>query len=68
MTVLEAAESVGVQIDNSCRSGTCGTCKVKLISGTVSMEVEDALEPGEKEQGWILACQAKATVDLAVEA
>lgn len=68
MTVLEAAEAVGVQIENSCRSGTCGTCKVKLISGTVSMEVEDALEPGEKEQGWILACQAKATVDLAVEA
>ncbi len=68
MTVLEAAESVGVAIENSCRSGTCGTCKVRLLGGSVSMEVEDALEPGEKAQGWILACQAKASVDLAVEA
>lgn len=33
LTVLEAAESVGVEIENSCRSGTCGMCKVKLLEG-----------------------------------
>jgi len=32
------------------------------------MEVEEGLDAGEKEQGWILACQAKATGDIAVEA
>ena len=68
MSVLEAAESVGVEIENSCRSGTCGTCKVRLFGGSVTMEVEDALEAGEKAEGWILACQAKASGDLVVEA
>lgn len=68
MTVLEAADSAGVAIENSCRSGTCGACKVRLLKGTVTMAVEDALEPAEKAQGWILACQAQSSADLAVEA
>ncbi len=67
-TVLEAAEHVGVSIDNSCRAGTCGTCKVKLLKGTVTMAVEDALSPEEKSRGIILACQAKSTQNLEVEA
>lgn len=67
-TILEASEDVGVNIDFSCRSGTCGTCKVKLVSGSVTMEVDEGLEPEEKEQGFVLACQAKATADVAVEA
>lgn len=67
-TVLEASEDVGVNIDYSCRVGTCGICKVKLLSGTVTMAVEDALEPAEKSQNIILACQAKATGDVSVDA
>lgn len=67
-TILEAAEHVGVSIDNSCRAGTCGTCKVKLLEGTVTMAVEDGLPPEEKARGIILACQAKSTRNVAVEA
>lgn len=67
-TVLEAAEEAGVEIDNSCRSGTCGSCKVKLLSGSVTMDCEDALEPGDKAQNLILACQAKASGEITVEA
>ncbi|MEZ6080392.1 MAG: FAD-binding oxidoreductase [Pirellulaceae bacterium] len=67
-TVLEASERIGVDIDYSCRVGTCGECRVKLLSGNVSMEVDDGLEPGEKEAGMILACQAKAKEDVSVEA
>ena len=67
-TVLEASEDVGVNIEYSCRVGTCGVCRVKLLSGTVSMEVEDGLEPGDKSNSIILACQAKATGDVAVDA
>ena len=66
--VLDVADQVGVQIDNSCRVGTCGLCRVKLLSGTVTMAVQDGLEPGDKEKSIILACQAKATADVAVEA
>ncbi|QDV83761.1 2Fe-2S iron-sulfur cluster-binding protein [Stieleria magnilauensis] len=67
-TILEASERIGVDIDYSCRVGTCGECRVKLLSGNVSMEVDDGLEPDEKEAGMILACQAKAKEDVSVEA
>ena len=66
-TILEVAEEAGVEIENSCRSGTCGMCKVKLLSGKVSMEVEDSLEEEEKNKGIILACQAKADEDVSIE-
>ena len=67
-TVLEAAEDVGVDIEYSCRIGTCGVCRTKLLSGTVTMEVEDGLEPGDKANNVILACQARTTADLTVDA
>jgi ferredoxin-NADP reductase len=66
--ILDVADEIGVEIDNSCRVGTCGTCRVKLLSGQVTMAVEDGLEPGDKERGMILACQAKATANVEVEA
>lgn len=68
MTVLEASESVGVNIYNSCRAGTCGECKVRLLSGNVSMEIQDSLSEEDKKAGLILACQAKATENITVEA
>ena len=67
-SILEVADEIAVEIDNSCRIGTCGTCRVKLLSGEVTMAVEDGLEPGDKERGMILACQAKATANVEVEA
>jgi ferredoxin len=66
--ILDVADEVGVEIDNSCRVGTCGTCRVKLLSGSVTMAVEDGLEPGDKENNIILACQAKSTGNVTVEA
>jgi ferredoxin-NADP reductase len=67
-SVLEAAEAIGVPIDYSCRVGICGTCKVLLLEGKVTMEVEEGLPPDEKARGIILACQAKSVGDLVVEA
>ena len=67
-TVLEAAEDVGVNIEYSCRIGICGVCRTKLLSGTVTQEVQDGLEPGDTENNIILACQAKSTADVSVDA
>ncbi len=67
-TILEAAERAGVDIDYSCRTGMCGVCAVKLQSGQVTMEVEEGLEPDDKAAGMVLACQAKSTGNLTVEA
>ena len=60
-TVLEAAETVGVDIPWSCRVGISGTCKVKLVEGAVTMEVEEGLSLADKAAGYILACQARST-------
>ena len=67
-SVLEAAESVGVSIDYSCRAGVCGVCKTHLLEGSVVMEVQDALTEEDKAKGIILACQAKSVGNLVVEA
>jgi len=67
-TVLEAAESAGVAIAYDCRSGTCGTCKVRLISGQVAMDCEAALEPADREQNLILSCQARCQGPVVLEA
>lgn len=67
-SVLEVAESIGVPIDYSCRSGICGLCKTHLLEGTVTMEVQEALTEEDKANGMILACQAKSIGNLVVEA
>lgn len=66
--VLDVAEEAGVDIDYSCRTGVCGVCRVKLLDGKVSMAVEDGLQPGDKENQIILACQAKALENISVKA
>ena len=33
--LLDFAERHGVAVDSGCRSGSCGTCETKLVSGTV---------------------------------
>lgn len=34
-SIIQALENVGIVIKSSCRSGTCGTCMLPLISGNV---------------------------------
>ena len=67
-TILDAADEAGIFIDNACRSGTCGSCRVKLASGSVRMPVEDALTKEDKAGGYILACQAEISGDVVVDA
>jgi len=67
-TILDAADAAGVFIDSACRSGTCGSCRVRLVSGSVRMAVEDALTGDDKNEGYILACQARVRGDVRVEA
>lgn len=67
-TILELSEELGIGIEFSCRVGTCGLCKVKMTSGEVDQEVQDALDENEKANGIILACQAKPKSEVTVEA
>jgi ferredoxin-NADP reductase len=67
-TVLELAESLGIALPYDCRSGVCGQCKTRLLSGTVVMAAEDALDPLDRANGLVLACQATCRDDVVVDA
>jgi ferredoxin-NADP reductase/DMSO/TMAO reductase YedYZ heme-binding membrane subunit len=67
LTVLECAEEAGVDVPFECRSGICGQCKCKLVSGRVVMETHDALTAGDRAKGLILACQARPVNDVVIE-
>ena len=67
-SILELSEELGIGIEFSCRVGTCGVCKVKMTSGEVDQEVQDALDDDDKKSGIILACQAKPKSEVTVEA
>lgn len=56
--VLDAALSYGADLPYACKGGVCCTCKAKLVSGEVAMDVNYSLEPDEMEAGYILTCQA----------
>jgi len=45
----------------SCESGSCATCMAKLVEGTVSMFVNNALTDDELDEGWVLTCQSVPT-------
>jgi ring-1,2-phenylacetyl-CoA epoxidase subunit PaaE len=59
--VLEAALEVRSDLPFACRGGVCGTCRAKLVEGTVAMDVNYALEPEEIEDGYVLTCQSHPT-------
>ena len=69
-SILDAALSAGRAFPYSCRGGSCGTCKAKLISGEITSGPfgETALSAAEKSAGYILLCQAKAQSDLEIDA
>jgi len=59
--VLEAALAVRSDLPFACKGGVCGTCRARLIEGTVQMDVNYALEPEEVERGYVLTCQSHPT-------
>ena len=61
LTIVEIAESAGVEIPTNCTSGTCGTCLVRLVSGNVDIpeEIPPGLDSFLVEEGGILTCCMK---------
>ena len=56
--VLEAALTVRADAPFACKGGVCGTCRAKVLEGTVEMDTNWALEPDEVEKGYVLTCQS----------
>jgi len=63
VSVLEAALAVRSDAPFACKGGVCGTCRAKVVEGSVEMEQNWALEPDEVERGYVLTCQSHPTSD-----
>lgn len=68
-TVLEAALREGLVLPYGCRNGACGSCKGKILQGSVDYGNPQpaALAEFEKQAGYALFCQARPTSDLVIE-
>lgn len=68
-TVLQAALREGFPLPYGCRNGACGTCKGKIIQGTVEFGsyTESALTEAEKQAGMALFCSAVPLSELVIE-
>jgi NAD(P)H-flavin reductase/ferredoxin len=69
-SVLNDALDAGIPFPHSCTVGTCGTCKVRLLGGTVR-ELSDSaniLSAEELRERYVLACQtvARSSIELDV--
>ncbi len=68
-TILDAALREGFNIVYGCRNGACGSCKGKVLAGSVDYGThqESALLEADKKKGYALFCQAKPLTDVVIE-
>ena len=64
--ILDAALRVRADVPFACAGGVCGTCRARLVEGSVHMTENYALEPDELERGYVLTCQSHPTSDRVV--
>lgn len=68
-TILDAALRNNFNMPYSCRNGSCGHCKGKVLSGDVVQDQHalSALSETERENGAALFCCARAKSDVEIE-
>ncbi|MEB3292214.1 MAG: 2Fe-2S iron-sulfur cluster-binding protein, partial [Synechococcales bacterium] len=66
--LLEVLEKAGIRADSLCRAGNCGTCKQKLVSGSIQYEgAISGLSAEEQATGHILTCSAHPQGQVVLE-
>ncbi len=77
-TILNELEDQGISMPQGCLAGSCGTCKIEIVSGDANIKKAGAVEqdtlktiyetyPNAKGKILRLACRAKATGDLIIK-
>ncbi|TSE13407.1 MOSC domain-containing protein [Mesorhizobium intechi] len=72
-TTLDAVRSTGMALDTGCEAGLCGSCRVRVISGTWTLSSScsdpdrEALSDTEKKNGVVLACTTCPTSAMEID-
>lgn len=64
-SMLEALETAGISIPNSCRTGSCRTCAIPLISGDV--DHKDSALTKEEQSATLCPCVSRGRTQISVE-
>ena len=67
--ILAAGIRQGIGLPYGCKDGACGSCKCRLVSGSVTHgpHQEKALSAAEETAGYILTCCGVAQSDVVIE-
>ena len=68
-TILAAGLSAGYHLPYGCRNGACGSCKGKLVAGSIDYGKyqHTALSEDERAAGYALFCVGKPLTDVTIE-
>ena len=68
-SILTAALEQGLDWPHDCKFGTCSSCKCKLVNGKIkpTSDYSYTLSKEELNNDYVLACQARATMDCTIE-
>lgn len=65
-TILDSALENNINIEYSCKDGTCGSCKAKLISGEIEQGENSALTNEDISNGFILTCCSRPKTNIEI--
>lgn len=67
--VLDAALRQAVVLPYGCKNGACGSCKARVLEGSVEIgpHSDKALKPSEAVEGYALMCCSKPQGDITIE-
>ena len=67
-TILEAAIAAGIPVPYGCQSGSCGSCKAKVIEGEVFHEdiMPGVLTDQDRSEQNFLLCKTYATSNVTI--
>lgn len=67
-SLVVALERAGIRIETGCRSGECGFCRTKVLSGSVFICPEsDGRRAADRDFGYVHACAAYPTSDVKIK-
>lgn len=68
-SVLDGALRAGINLPHSCKGGSCGACRARLVGGFVHYPFGRpiGISAEEEREGHVLLCEARATSDLQVD-